>query len=151
MKILVLENEPSSRRGGQEWCLLETCRGLAQLGHEIHLIYTQDGDLLKSYQEFCKSLVEVHCYILSPEQLLKSSIAWLVSLIRLLKFSPDLIYVNQYNNTVFGATLAKLKGVPLVCHLHIFPSRELSYQERLGIKSVTRYSLGEKGVICCAL
>jgi glycosyltransferase involved in cell wall biosynthesis len=139
MKILVLENEPSSRRGGQEWCLLDTCRGLAQCGHEIHLVYNKDGDFLKSYQEFCRSLVKVHCFRINLNNPLTSSIAWLSSIIQSLRLSPDLIYANHHNDTFFAGTLAQLKGVPLVCHLHVFPSPRFSTQSSMGLKSVTRF------------
>ena len=139
MKILVLENEPSSRRGGQELSLLDVCRGLAQRGHEIYLVYNKTGDLLASYQEFCKSLVKVHCFLIDNSNLLTSSIAWLNSVLRVLKISPDLIYVNQHTDTFFGGTLAQLKNVPLVCHLRYVLPWRFNLQNRLGVKSVTRF------------
>lgn len=142
MKILVLENEPSSRRGGQEWCLLEVCHGLAQRGHEIHFVYREEGDFLAKYQEFCKSLVKVHCYTIDLRSRLNqliSSISWLRSILPVLKINPDVIYVNQCKDAFFGGIIAQLRGVPLVCHLHLFPPKQFSNQMRFGLKSVTRF------------
>lgn len=139
MKILATENELSSLRGGQEWCLLENCRGLAQCGHEIHLVYTQDGDFLKAYQEFCTSLTKVPSFRVNRDRPLTSSIGWLSSIIQSLNLHPDLIYTNYYNDTFFAQALARLKGVPLVCHLHLFPPRRFGVQCSLGLKSVSRF------------
>ena len=143
MKILVLENEPSSRRGGQEWCLLEVCSGLAQRGHEIYLVYNKDGDFITSYRKFCKSLIKVPCFRIDYGRLkrITSSIAWLTSLLRVLKIRPDVIYINQYQDSLFGGTLAQLKGLPFVCHLHIPPPKGNYFrgQYLIGLKSVTRF------------
>ena len=62
MRVLVLENEPSSRRGGQELSLLDVCRGLAARGHAIELLYTIDGDLLDEYRGFCRRVDRVTAY-----------------------------------------------------------------------------------------
>ena len=143
MKILVLENEPSSRRGGQEWCLLDVCRGLAQRGHEIHLAYNTDGDFLTTYQEFCKSLVKVRSYRISKvrRKKLRSSIAWLLSILRGLKTPFDVIYVNGCGDNFFGGTLAQIKGAPLVSHLHFIPPQGRVFDGEIGtgLKSVTRF------------
>ena len=52
MRVLVLENEPSSKRGGQELSLLDVCQGLAARGHHIELLHTADGNLLERYRSF---------------------------------------------------------------------------------------------------
>jgi glycosyltransferase involved in cell wall biosynthesis len=139
MKILVIEKQPSSRRGGQEWCLLETCRGLAQRGHDITLVYVQDGDFLKSYQEFCTSLIQVPCFRVSRDQPFTSSINWLKSVVHCSKLNPELIYTNHYNDIFFSALLAQLKRVPLVCHLHVFPPKRFGIQCSIGLRTVTRF------------
>ncbi|AFZ29884.1 glycosyl transferase group 1 [Gloeocapsa sp. PCC 7428] len=142
MKILVLENEPSSRRGGQEWCLLNTCRGLAQRGHEIHLVYNEQGDFLPIYQQFCQSIIKVNCYLIAKGRLKKftSAIAWFLSILQLLKTEPDVIYINQSKDAFFAGTIAQLKSIPLVCHLHTFPRKQRFWRQiRTGLKFVTRF------------
>lgn len=144
MKILVLENEPSSRRGGQEWSLLEVCSSLAERGHDIHLIYTEDGDLLKSYDKFCKSLTKVRRYLVDDKggrrnKLISSIDYWLGSILPVLKISPDVVYINQCKDAFFGGTIAQIKRVPLVCHLRLFPPKKFLPQIRPWLKSVTRF------------
>ena len=144
MKILVLENEPSSSRGGQEWSLLDVCSGLAQRGHDIHLIYTEDGDLLKSYKKFCKSLTKVRRYLVDVKGGRRNKVIslidyWLCSILPVLKISPDVVYINQCKDAFFGGTIAQLKGVPLVCHLRLFPPKKFLPQIRPWLKSVTHF------------
>ncbi len=142
MKILALENEPTGNRGGMQWSFLDVCRGLAELGHEVHLIYNKDGNLLDNYRSFCKSVTKVYTYKIdssSPSKKITSAIAWLSSLVRSLKLSPDVIYVNQYHDTFFAGTLAKIKQVPLVSHLRVFPPHRFYRRYCLGIKAVTKF------------
>ena len=147
MKILVLENELTSNRGGQEWSLLDVCHGLAQRGHEIHLIYVKPGNLLANYQAFCQSLTQVDCsitYLVNTKgrsKTIVSSLALLRSLLQGLKVSPEVVYVNGYTNTFFSGILAQLKGVPLVSHLRNLPiqGEAFRWQIRTGLKAVTRF------------
>lgn len=139
MNILVLENEPSSRRGGQELSLLDVCQGLAERGHGIHLIYNADGDLLDKYGKFCKSIAKVRCYTIDRHATLSSLRDWILSLLRALKVPADVVYVNQYHDTLLGGMLARLKSVPLVCHLRLFPPGTFCGQWRIGLRAVTSF------------
>jgi len=147
MKILVFENELTSNRGGQEWSLLDVCHGLAQRGHEIHLVYVKPGDMLANYQAFCQSLTQVDCnitYLIDTKRrskILVSTLALLRALSQALKVSPEVVYINGYTNTFFGGVLAQLKGVPLVSHLHNPPPQgeAFRWQIRTGLKAVTRF------------
>nr|WP_290223839.1 glycosyltransferase family 4 protein [Trichocoleus desertorum] len=142
MKILVLENEPSSRRGGQECSLLGVCTGLAQRGHEIHLVYREDGDFLPKYQQFCKSITKVRRYVIDTtgkRHLIVSSVSWLGSLLPVLKIDADVVYINQTKEAFFGGSVARLKQVPLVCHLRLFPPKTFLPQIRWGLQYVTRF------------
>lgn len=139
MKILVLENEPSSRRGGSEWCLLNTCAGLVEKGHDVDLVYAKDGDFIKHYQEFCASTTKVHRFRFDQKHLPSSAIDWCQSVISSLAISSDLIYVNHFNDSIFASTLARLKRLPLVCHLHVFPPKKFGGQCSIGLQSTTRF------------
>jgi glycosyltransferase involved in cell wall biosynthesis len=139
MKILVVENEPSSRRGGQEWCLLETCRGLAARGHQIYLIYIKAGDLLDQYQEFCQEIRQVQRFRIDRDRPLSSPLQFCQSLLQSLKLNPDLIYTNHYNDIFFTSLLAQLKHLPLVCHLHVFPPKQFGIQCELSLRAATRF------------
>jgi glycosyltransferase involved in cell wall biosynthesis len=139
MRILVVENEPSSQRGGQEWCLLETCRGLAQRGHQIDLVYIKAGDLLDRYQEFCHQILQVRGFRVDRQRPLITPLKFLQSILQSLKLSPDLIYTNHYNDIFFTALLARLKRLPLVCHLHVFPPRQFGIQCEVSLSAVSQF------------
>jgi glycosyltransferase involved in cell wall biosynthesis len=142
MRIIALENQPSTQRGGQEHSLYDTCRGLAKKGHAIHLVYNEDGDLLEPYRKFCSSITKVNRYTLCRDSLLSaanSSLELLGSIRRALRIKADVIYANQYHDTLFGGVLARLKRLPFVCHLRLFPPGLFCGQWRIGMRSVTRF------------
>jgi len=65
MHLIVVENEPTSLRGGQELNLLEICRGLAQRGHNISLLYTKEG-ILPQFRQLQKKLTPVLDGLMHP-------------------------------------------------------------------------------------
>ena len=95
MRILVLENEPSSTRGGQELSLFEACRGLAARGHEIDLLYTQPGDLLAEYERFCSRIDRVRAYNVDRSRTGQALIELAADLVQRGRPAPDVIYANQ--------------------------------------------------------
>lgn len=139
MHIIVLEKEPTTLRGGQEFSLLDVCRGLSQRGHSITLLYTKEGDLLKQYRDFCNNLMKVNGYSLGRS-----------SIIDIFNFFSDIwkvpggensvVYSNHYRDTVFGSTLALSKNIPFICHLRL-PAPE-TYEKRqwiVGLMGVKQF------------
>src|SRR5215469_10505777 len=122
MRILVLENEPSSKRGGQELSLLDTCRGLADRGHCIDLLYIKSGDLLEEYDLFSR-LIRTTPYTIDRNMTLRASTRWLLSLLQRSREAryADVIYANQYHDTIFAGALGTLLRKPVVCHLRLPP------------------------------
>jgi glycosyltransferase involved in cell wall biosynthesis len=139
MKILSLETVPSSQQGGMEWSTLEVCRGLYDRGHEIHLVHKEDGDFLPLYSEFCTSITQTRFheqYITHP---IHSAASLAKGLLPLIQLDPDVVYIQKYQNSFFGALIARLKRVPLVCHLRAFPPRKsFNSQWSFGLNTVTR-------------
>lgn len=139
MKILVLENQPSSELGGQELSLLDVCQGLAKRGHQIHLLFLKEGDLLERYKEFAVGLTRVGRYAIDRRRTLTSGVEWLGSIKTALRSRPDVIYTNQYHDTLFGGVLSRLKRRPFVCHLRLMPPDRMCGQHRIGTSLVTRF------------
>lgn len=138
MKILILLNIVSSDGGGAEWSLLDVCRGLAERGHELHCIYCKEGDLLPHYQQFCKTVTKVSTYRIQGCKP-SSSIRFITSLLQVRHTQFDLIYANYYSQTFFGGIVARVKGIPLVCHLRSYPpqKRHFPAQIQIGLNSCT--------------
>lgn len=139
MKILSLVTVPSSQQGGMEWATLEVSRGLAQRGHEINLVHKEEGDFLPVYRDFCASVTKARFhqhYINNP---VYDALSIAKGLAPIFRFNPDVVYIQKYHNSFFGALIARIKNVPLVCHLHAFPPKEsFNRQWSFGLSNITR-------------
>jgi len=138
MNIVILENQPSSRRGGQELSLFDVCRGLAEKGHSITLLYTKSGNLLAEYSTFCQELIQVNHYRFNARHPLRSLRTLLPDLWTTSRHQIDVVYSNQYHDSFFGYTLSRVKHVPFVCHLRLPPPASLGWQWQLGMQGATR-------------
>lgn len=139
MKVLALESEPSGTRGGQEHSLLDVCVGLAAKGHSVTLAHLADGNLLPRYKAAGVRPLRVRGYSIDRRRPLRSAAALLASLASALRTRPDVVYINQYHDSLFAATVARILRVPLVCHLRLFPPQTFCGQWRLGLSGVSRF------------
>ena len=159
MHLIVLEQEPSSLRGGQERVLFDFCWGLAQRGHSISLLYTKEGNLLEKYQEFCDRVEKVNRFIIyRPEHIF----SFLTDIRKVNRKIPtienSIVLSNQYQDTLFGHALALSKNIPLVCYLHLPPppTQLVKWQRNMSLKDLRHFialsnigyqwSVGLKGV-----
>jgi len=136
--LIVLENKPSTRRGGQELSLFDVCQGLAQRGHRLTLLYRQPGNLLAAYQQICQQLLQVEHYRLDMKRPLNSGRQLWQDLQRISVEPDSLVYCNQYHDSFFAWLLARLKRRPLICHLRLPPPPTLGWQWRLGMRGAHR-------------
>lgn len=139
MKILSLVTVPSSQQGGMEWSSLEVCRGLAQKGHEIHLVHKEEGDFLPIYKGFCKTITKTQFHQNYFTHPIHATLSLVIGILPTLKINPDVVYIQKYHNAYFASRIAKLQRVPLVCHLRAFPPpRAFNHQWSLGLTATTR-------------
>jgi len=145
MHIIVLEQEPSSRRGGQEVVLLDFCRGLSQRGHSISLLYNQEGNLLEQYQEFCTDVIKVTRFTVYRKPYVFNFLADIWQTAGKIETTKDSIVLsNQYQDSLFGRALALYKSLSFVCYLHILPpkippSTFVEWQWLTGLKGVKKF------------
>lgn len=99
MHIIVLENQPSSRRGGQELILLDVCRGLSHRGHSISLLYLEEGNLLKQYQEFCANIISVNSFLLDRHTI-TNIFTFFADIYKIPINENSVIYSNRYHSTL---------------------------------------------------
>jgi glycosyltransferase involved in cell wall biosynthesis len=138
MRILALENEMTSMRGGQEISLLDVCRGLAGKGHRITLAYVTPGDLEDEYRRICHRMVRVRTYSIDRSRTPPSLRDFLVSLWAVRGGRPDVVYANQYQDSLFAAIARRLHRTPFVCHLRLPPPDVMCTQFRIGMSQTTR-------------
>lgn len=140
MHIIVLENEASSLRGGQELSLFDVCFGLYHRGHTITLLYLKEGDLLKQYGNFCTELVKVNGFRIERKNIIKSLQNFVVDTIKIKTTKDSIVYSNQYHDSFFAYTLALTKNIPFVCHLRLPQptTKKLGFQWGIGMQGAKR-------------
>jgi glycosyltransferase involved in cell wall biosynthesis len=137
MKILVLENEPSTARGGQELSLFDVTSRLAARGHAIDLLYTTEGDLLDEYRSFCVRVERVGAYSIDRSRPVRATARFLLDALRS-RPAPDVVYANQYLDSAFARLVAWRLGRPFVCQLRLPPPDHFCRQYRWGMSGATR-------------
>lgn len=141
MHLIALESQPSSTLGGQEFNLLEICESLARRGHEVSLVYTEEGDLLESYGKFCKHLIPIKRYQLNrkhPVDLLQFSLDILQDLHKISKSSDSIIFSNDFRSIFWGYSLSAIKKIPLVSYLQL-PGTPFKLKWRPGLSGVHQF------------
>lgn len=138
MKILALENEPSSARGGQELSLYDVCCGLAGRGHEIELLHTRDGDLLPMYAAFARRIDRAGGYVVDRSRPIASMLRLLGDAWQWRRPAPDVVYANQYQDSLFARALAMRFRRPFVCHVRLAPPDRFCGQYRWGMRGAAR-------------
>lgn len=144
MHVIVLEQQPSTLRGGQELNLFEICRTLAEKGHKISLFYVRSGDLVEKYQEFCEQVIKVNSYGFDRRKI-SDIITFLPSFTDIWKVAAkenSVVFINQYPDAFYGYLVSLFKKIPFVCYLQIPPPvnrDELNLQRRIGMKGVNKF------------
>ncbi|MBC6430478.1 glycosyltransferase family 4 protein [Nostoc sp. HG1] len=135
MHIIVLENELTSLRGGQELSLFDVCLGLYKRGHCITLVYLTEGDLLKEYRVFCTELIKINGFRIERRKIIDSLHKFFRDTIKIKTTKDSVVYSNQYHNSFFAYTLAVSKNIPFVCHLRLPPPqiKKLGFQWGIGM------------------
>ncbi len=140
MHVIVLEDNPS-RLGGKERSTLDICYSLYQRGHHIHLLYAEKGDLLPDYQKFCDQIIQINRFKISHDQSLTTHVLFRLwnNLVKIYNIPGDIVYINQYHDSLFASALALFKTIPLLCHLRHPPPPTMYKKWRLGLKLVKQF------------
>jgi glycosyltransferase involved in cell wall biosynthesis len=144
MHVIVLEQQPTSSRGGQELNLYEICRNLAKRGHKITLFYVKPGDLVEKYQKFCNQVIKVNSYGFDRRKI-NDIFYFLPSLGGIWNIAAQensIVFTNQYLDVFFAYLLALFRKIPLVCYLQIPPPgtpEGFNRQRMLGIRNVNKF------------
>jgi glycosyltransferase involved in cell wall biosynthesis len=146
LRLFALDYEPSSRRGGQELSLVDEVVGLAGRGHRAVLGYVREGDLLERYEAAGVRRLALRDIEVRPGRRLRSAGDVALSAARAAMTRPEVVCVNQYHDTLFGAAVAALARAPLVCHLRLLPPGSMCTQWRLGLPNVTRFVASSQAI-----
>ena len=139
MKLLFLEDTPSSTHGGMELSLFDECCDLAARGHQITVGYTTPGDLIERYAEHGVRTVHLSRYSIDRRAPVRGMTSWALGMARALGTRPDAIIINAYYNSLFGGVFSRLARVPLLCHLRLMAPANICWQWRVMLPRVTRF------------
>ncbi len=139
MHLIVLENAPDSRRGGQELSLLEVCQALQQRGHQITLLHCQSGNLLEQYRTCCIKIIRLPSgYRINRAHRLRPISGLYQAIWQVPALPNSLVYSNQPQDALFGHALAAWLQIPFVCHLRLPPWKRLDLQTSWGLRGATQ-------------
>ena len=137
MRIIAFEQAPTRFAGGQERSFFEVLTWLSAAGHEIHLFYTQSGELIPEYEKAGISTAKLSARQLKPQKAANI----IADIVRARKWihsiQPDFLYVNQYPDTPFPALAGWITGTPLIVHLRLPCPHYLSRQYKWGLRRTT--------------
>lgn len=107
--------------GGVEQCVLEDTTALVGRGHRVALAHGGDGSLRPRYEALGSPLRGPFRFGIdtrSPWRMVPAyapAARWARSL------EPDVVWLNRFEHVLWGHTVARAAGRPLVCTLHEVP------------------------------
>ena len=119
--------------------MFEQCAQLRRLGHEVSIGFNKPGDLLPRYREERVRVIPMSPYAPRRGHVILDVLGLLGNLARALPLRLDLVAANSYHSTFFAALLARMKRIPLVCHLRLNPPTSVSWPTRIGLREVSLF------------
>jgi glycosyltransferase involved in cell wall biosynthesis len=83
-------------------------------------------------------MVNVRTYVIDRSRPVRSLRDFARSLAAVQAASPDVIYANQYLDSLFAAVARRVYGAPFVCHLRLPPPDVVCRQYGIGMSQATR-------------
>ncbi|PWW21796.1 glycosyltransferase involved in cell wall biosynthesis [Geodermatophilus normandii] len=122
-QLLTLE-----RVGGIEVCTLELTRALVARGHEVHIVHGPPFGLL-DVEDMTADLEAAGAVLHGPYPLATSLRGAPAAVPRFLpaarlarRLHPDVLWLHRLEHVVWGQTVGRWSGTPLVLHLHQVPN-----------------------------
>jgi glycosyltransferase involved in cell wall biosynthesis len=127
--MIILEDQPDGAQGGSELSLLDLA---LRSPHKVKLFYRVAGNLLPRYEAGGCDVFHVDI----KNYRLTESLKYLLH-----QASPkdQLIYVNHYQNLVFGALKKQMDGAKLFYHVRLPPPDKFGTQLRLALRFVDHF------------
>jgi glycosyltransferase involved in cell wall biosynthesis len=116
VKIL-FNAERLSSDGGVEMSVFQVSQELATRGHQLHLLYMEDGNLSDDYRSFCQSVVRVPTFEFWRRNGLRSATRLVPGMRQGRRVHPDVVYINRFPDVTFGVLTGWAARARVVCHL----------------------------------
>ena len=116
-------------------------REMARRGHEVDVVYLNDGPWAAEYGTLCRSLRKVPSLEFSPKHLSRDpdgNPVW-PAIIAGVRSRPQVIYHNGFHAPWWPVVIGGVLRVPVVSHFHGFVPFEMSRARKLATRRVDRY------------
>lgn len=114
--------EVTSPAGGLEVQLVQITTELTRRGHEMNLLYVDEGPFLADYGRVCRSMTQVptvdYHYPSSRRSRPRAMARMTPAVWAAVRRRPDVLYGNRIFSNGWTVPARTLTGVPAVCHLH---------------------------------
>ena len=104
--------------GGTERILFEVSRELVHRGHELDLLYVQDGDLADDYRSFCRSVTQVPTFDFARSHAARDLMRLMPAVRVGRRCRPNVVYVSRFHELAYAVMTGGACRAPVVCHLH---------------------------------
>jgi glycosyltransferase involved in cell wall biosynthesis len=105
--------------GGVEVNVLQVGRELARRGLEIDLFFTQGGEFESEYRTFCRSMTRVPGFYIGGKRHALRDVTNVLRSSTVAGRSPaDVLYINRYEESMYGLITGRHLKAPTVVHLH---------------------------------
>jgi glycosyltransferase involved in cell wall biosynthesis len=125
--------------GGMERSMLEVAEGLSSRGHAMTVMYRNPGEYLPIYESFGATTKQGRSFLIDRTRTLRSAGELVTTALAGARTRPDLVYVNDYQHTPFGALVSAATRSPLVAHLRLTPPAVSARQMRASVPRVQRF------------
>jgi glycosyltransferase involved in cell wall biosynthesis len=111
--------------GGIEVSTLHDVLALRDRGHQIAVAFEQDGEDRAVYREAGVELLGPWSFAFEPRRALSGVASFLPAARAVQRYRPDVLWLNRFEHIVWAQAVsrwARLRPVPIVCHLHHVPN-----------------------------
>jgi glycosyltransferase involved in cell wall biosynthesis len=133
MRILVFA-EFLAPLGGVEVQSLYVCRELARRGHEVDVLYVEDGDLRPEFEAACHRVTRVPTFRFHTANGWRDAVHVLPVVRAVVRSRPKVIYLQKPLEIGAAVLAGKLVRAPVVCHLHAFEAGECGHRKGSFVK-----------------
>lgn len=135
LRILTLANHTGSV-GGLERHQLMVCRGLAERGHLIELMYQTAGSFAQDWDKFVRGSDRIEASMPARSRPFSSSAQMAKAIVGGLRKRPDIVYVFRPVDLLCGGAIARFARAKAAFHMCLPPPTRVPAWLGIGLRSV---------------
>jgi glycosyltransferase involved in cell wall biosynthesis len=122
MLRVLTDSQYLSPFGGVEVSTLQDTAALVRRGHQVDLLYGDDGPMRSAYQQAGVSLTGPVTFSFGLRTAPRDLLRFVPPGRTARTWEPDVLWLNRAEHVVWGQVVSRTAGCPLVAHLHAVPA-----------------------------